>query len=401
MSLHSQYPFLIRAYNRLFSNNKIDYKKLIRTVQKSTNCADFGATDYEDRLKLLCNSINEEAQLHPFGAFANRERLKGVLKNRLRAVQLFKEQPKILETQLQAPIIIAGLQRTGTTFLQRLLASDSDNRALLSWEALNPIPLKKKNEEQKRIKLALTGQKALHYMSPIFFSIHPVEFDSPEEEILLNDMTLLSAIPEATLNVPSFSRWVAAQDHEIAYDWMIKMLKVLEWKKASKTWILKTPQHLEYMDVVTKKFPEAVIIHTHRHPKECIPSFCSMVYHSRKIFSKEVDPIAVANHWVNKNITMLKHTMNVRKNNPNVKVIDLYYTDLIKDPIACIQHIYTQIGRPWNARIEAELKQATLRNKKNKYGKHEYNMADFGLTNASIEADFSFYLEAHPQLKSL
>lgn len=401
MSLESPYPFLIRTYNRLFSDTKIDYKKLIRSVQKSTGYTDFGAIDYENRLEQLCKSINEEADLHPFGAFANKERLKGVLKNRLRAIQLFKEQPTILESQLQAPIIIAGLQRTGTTFLQRLLASDSDNRALLSWEALNPIPLKGKNEEKKRIQQALTSQKALHYMSPVFFSIHPVEFDSPEEEILLNDMTLLSAIPEATLNVPSFSQWVAAQDHGIAYDWMIKMLKVLEWKKASKTWVLKTPQHLEYMDVVRQKFPKAVIIHTHRHPKECIPSFCSMVYHSRKIFSKNADPIAVANHWVNKNIEMLKHSMTVRKNNPDIKVIDLYYNDLIKDPIACIQGIYAQIGRPWNARIEDELKQATLRNKKNKYGKHTYNMADFGLSNASIEEDFSFYLKEHPQLKSI
>jgi hypothetical protein len=399
MSLDSQYPFLIRAYNRLFSNTKIDANKLILTAQKSVGCTDFGASDYENRLQLLCDSMNEEAHLHPFGAFANKERLKGVLKNRLRAIQLLKEHSEILETPLQAPIIIAGLQRTGTTFLQRLLASDSDNRALLSWEALNPIPLNEKNEEKKRIQQALMGQKALHYMSPAFFSIHPVEFDSPEEEILLNDMTLLSAIPEATLNVPSFSKWVAAQDHTIAYDWMIKMLQVLEWKKASKTWILKTPQHLEYMDVVTQKFPESVIIHTHRHPKECIPSFCSMVYHSRKIFSKEVDPIVVANHWVNKNIKMLKHTMQVHQKNPNLKVIDLYYDDLIKDPIGSIQAIYAQINRPWDARIEAELKQATLRNKKNKYGKHEYNMADFGLTNASIEEDFSFYLEAHPRLK--
>lgn len=399
MSLHSQSPFLIRAYNRLLSNTHIDPKKLILAAQKSVGHSDFGASDYEDRLTRLCDSINQEADLHPFGAFANKERLKGVLKNRLRAIQLFKEQPDILKTQLKAPIIIAGLQRTGTTFLQRLLASDSDNRALLSWEALNPIPLNKRNEEKKRIQQALIGQKALHYMSPVFFSIHPVEFDSPEEEILLNDMTLLSAIPEATLNVPTFSEWVAAQDHHIAYDWMIKMLKVLEWKKASKTWILKTPQHLEYMDVVTQKFPESVIIHTHRHPRECIPSFCSMVYHSRKIFSKNVDPIVVAKHWLNKNIKMLKHTMQVHQNTPKIKVIDLYYTDLVKDPIGTVKAIYAQIGRPWDARIEAELKQATIRNKKNKYGKHEYNMADFGLTNASIESDFSFYLEAHPRLK--
>ena len=236
-------------------------------------------------------------------------------------------------------------------------------------------------------------------MSPVFFSIHPVEYDSPEEELLLNDMTLLSAIPEATMNVPSFSKWVAAQDHGIAYDWMLKMLQVLQWQKTPKTWILKTPQHLEYMDVVANRFPKSVIIHTPRHPSECIPSFCSMIYHSRKIFSRNVDPKEVAQHWVTKNVEMLKHTIAVRKSNPHLKIIDLYYEDLVKDPIACIRGVYEQIGRPWDARVEQEIKTATLENKKNKYGKHEYNMADFGLTKDSIANDFDFYLNEYPKLK--
>lgn len=398
MSLTTKYPLLIRAYNKLLSSKAIDYKQLLTTAQKNTGLTDFGEADYGNRLERLCSSINNEADLHPWGVFISKERLKGVLKNRLRAIQYLNEHPSVYQEIIQPPIIIAGLQRTGTTFLQRLLASDSDNRALLSWEALNPIPLKEKNEKKKRIQQALWSQRILHYMSPVFFSIHPVEFDSPEEELLLNDMTLLSAIPEATMNVPSFSKWVAAQDHTIAYDWMVTMLKILQWKKTAKTWVLKTPQHLEYMDVIAKRFPHSVVIHTHRNPTECIPSFCSMVYHSRKIFSKSVDPLNVANHWVNKNVYMLKNTIKARQEHPNLNVIDVYYKDLIADPIAVVRAIYQQINRPWNQRIESEIKQATTRNKKNKYGKHHYNMTDFGLTNSSIENAFSFYLNQHPQL---
>ena len=393
MSLESKYPLGIRLYNRILSTKPTDYKKLIQAAQKAVGLHDFGDAEFEERLKLLCDSINKEAQLHPFGSVVSQERIKGVLKNRLRAVEHLKQHPEILEETIQPPIIIAGLQRTGTTFLQRLLHADSDNRALLSWEALNPIPFSGNSEEQQRIKQAKMSQKALRYISPVFFSIHPVEYDSPEEEILLNDMTLLSAIPEALMNVSSYSQWVAQQDHTIAYDWMEKMLKVLQWKKDPKTWVLKTPQHLEYMDVIAKKFPKATIIHTHRHPKECIPSFCSMIYHSRKMFSKNVNPLEVAEHWVNKNIYMLQQTIQARKNNPNLKVIDVYYTDLVKDPIGTVQKIYEQIDRPWDERIASEIKQATKRNKKNKYGKHHYNKADFGLTDASIEKQFAFYLD--------
>ena len=145
----------------------------------------------------------------------------------MRAVAYFKQHPNIKESKLTPPIIITGLQRTGTTFLHRLLSSDTDNRALLSWEALNPVPFKGANEEKKRIKQAKISQKALHYISPVFFTIHPVEFNSPEEDVLLNDMTLLSAVPEATMDVPRFSKWVTEQDHGIAYDWLIDMLKIL------------------------------------------------------------------------------------------------------------------------------------------------------------------------------
>ncbi|BDS15365.1 sulfotransferase family protein [Aureispira anguillae] len=398
MSLNTNDPFLIRAYNRLCSTAKLDANQLLTAAQKAIGATDFGETAYQERLERLCQSINQEAQLHPFGAFISKERLKGLLKNRLRAIQYLQQHPAILKEELQPPLIIAGLQRTGTTFLQRLLASDTNNRALLSWEALNPIPFSGANEQKKRIRQALLSQKALRYMSPIFFSIHPVEFDSPEEDILLNDMTLLSAIPEATMHVPSFSQWVTHQDHSIAYDWLFKMLQLLQWQTKPKTWILKTPQHLEYMDVIVQKFPQSVVIHTHRHPKECIPSFCSMVYHSRKIFSTHVDAKEVAKHWLNKNIYMLQKTMQARKAHPDFKVIDVYYKDLTKDPIGTLQQIYQQIGRPWTTQVESEIKQAMLQHKKNKYGKHHYDMADFGLTNASIEQAFSFYLEQHPNL---
>lgn len=393
MGLGSNYPFFIRLYNRLMSVQSFDAQQLIKRAQKEVNLTDFGDLVFEKRLELLGNSINKEAQLHAFGSFMNKERLLGLLKNRLRAVEYLKQHPKIEQETIQPPIIIAGLQRTGTTFLQRLLHADSDNRALLSWEALNPIPLNGKGEEKRRIKQAKLSQRALKYISPIFFSIHPVEYDSPEEEILLNDMTLLSAVPEALMNVAEYSKWVEQQDHSIAYDWMEKMLKVLQYNNTPKTWILKTPQHLEYMDVIAEKFPKATIIHTHRNPKECIPSFCSMIYHSRKMFSPAVNPVDVANHWVNKNVYMLKQTIQARQNNPHLKVIDVYYTDLVKDPIRTVQKIYAAIGRPWNERVATEIKQATKRNKKDKYGKHHYDKADFGLTDAGIEQQFDFYLD--------
>ncbi len=53
-------------------------------------------------------------------------------------------------------------------------------------------------------------------------------------------------------------------------------------------WILKSPHHLEFFPLIEKYYGKPHFIWTHRDPAECIPSFLSMVCHSRALFSDEV-----------------------------------------------------------------------------------------------------------------
>ncbi len=182
----------------------------------------------EEPLDRLIDSINHEAELHPVGRFITRERLTGLLAIRLRAENWFKKYPEILEQELYPVSLICGLQRTGTTKLHRLLAADPDNRVLSSWEALNPVPLNEDpNETAKRMKAARISEKALRLMAPGFFSIHPVEYEKPEEDILLLDTTFLSTTPEATMHVPSYAAWLEQTDQSYAYQYTAKLLKLL------------------------------------------------------------------------------------------------------------------------------------------------------------------------------
>ncbi|MCY3773871.1 MAG: sulfotransferase, partial [Gemmatimonadetes bacterium] len=106
---------------------------------------------------------------------------------RLRAEQLFNENPDILEIDIGKIILIAGLQRTGTTALHRLLCSNPEFRFLYSWEMLNPLPEpnEKQDNPRSRIKKAKFAGRAMRYMAPEFFAVHPIEHDAPEEDIFL------------------------------------------------------------------------------------------------------------------------------------------------------------------------------------------------------------------------
>ena len=183
---------------------RLDKDDLIHSARRLAGLNDFGKDFDEEPLERMLYAMNEEARLHPIGFFISRKRIINLLATRLRAERYFRKFPEILEQDLYPVMVIVGLQRTGTTKLQRLLSADPDNRVLKSWEAINPVPIhEQKRKVDKRVKIAKTSEKALRYMAPGFFAIHPVEHNAPEEDILLLDVTFLSTTPEATMHVPS------------------------------------------------------------------------------------------------------------------------------------------------------------------------------------------------------
>src|SRR5690606_36805982 len=187
---------------------------------------DFGDGAFLEPLSRLLDSIHGEARLHPVGRLITKGRIVAALRTRLRAEALIARHPEILSMPIEAPIVIAGLQRTGTTMLHRLLAQDPGLRALASWEALEPVAaLDARNPDGARVRNARIAEQGLRYMAPEFFAIHPTEALAPEEEVMLLDLSFLSTVPEATLHVPSFARWLEEQDQRPAYEYLRRMLQ--------------------------------------------------------------------------------------------------------------------------------------------------------------------------------
>ena len=216
---------------------RIDKDDLIRRARKLTGLQDLGTDFNEEPMERLLLSVNQEAFLHPAGRFITRERFVNLLTIRLRAEHYFKKYPEILEQPLYPAWIILGLQRTGTTKLHRLLATDPDNRVIPSWEVINPMPVENpppplpnrdRAADPKRLHLAKTAVKAVRLISPGFFAIHPIDILEPEEDILLLDVSFLSTTPEAITHVPSYAAWLETTDQSAAYAYYVKLLKFLQ-----------------------------------------------------------------------------------------------------------------------------------------------------------------------------
>jgi hypothetical protein len=383
------------------TKSSLNKDKLIKAARKSTGLYDLGKDFNEEPFERMLQALNEEARLSPVGRFISRQRILNLLSVRLRAEHWFKKLPEILEEPLYPVTVIIGLQRTGTTKLQRLLAGDPDNRALLSWEAVNPVPLTNDiHSKDDRIKVALTSEKALKIMAPGFFAIHPVEHQAPEEDVLLLDVSFMSTTIEATAHVPSYASWLETADQSAAYEYEVKLMKFLQWQRPAKRWVLKTPHHMEFLHLADKYFGEDTrYVWLHRDIHECIPSFLSMVAHSRMIFSNHVQRKTVAEHWMRKCGFLVDKAMEFRlKGNNDYKFTDICYPDFIKNPMANLHRVYQSQGLKFDQTLEQRFIQTDRENPKGKYGSHKYSIEDFGFQRKDLDYYTSAYQQWQQQL---
>lgn len=375
----------------------ITVQGVLSDARRKVGLDDFGDEGFLEPLEVLVDSINREARLNPVGHMIIRGRIVGVLTNKLVAQDTIKRHPEILDIPVEAPIVVAGLARTGTTMLHRLIAQDPAIRSLASWEAINPAPAKQKPGQKKdpRFAQAAAAAKGLKYMSPGFFAIHPAEPDAPEEEVILLEQAFLTTTPEAMMNVPTYSKWLEAQDHVPAYQALKRMMQYLQWQRPGIgkdiRWVLKTPHHQEYFDPLLKVFPKAILVHTHRDPLKTSPSLFSMLTHLQMIFSDEVDPNRVARHWLGKIENMARRTLATRERVRDRGFIDVSYYDLIKDPLPQVARIYEAAGLELTPSTVSLMQASQRFNKQHKYGRHKYSLADFGMTEEDVESRIAAY----------
>lgn len=372
----------------------LDADSLIAAARRKTGLQDFGDESFRSGLEVLTKSLDREAHLHPAGRLIMRQRLIGLLAVRLKAQALFARHPEIRQQPIEAPLVIVGLQRTGTTMLHRLLAADPRMRAMRSYEAMNPISEEyPANTVDPRLKSTRMAEKALRYMAPEFFAIHPVDAAAPEEEILLLDYAFLSDVAESLADVPSYAAWLEQQDLTPAYEYMKALLQLMQWQQSQRPvqrWVLKTPAHLGHLDILFKVFPDAKIIQTHRDPARTSASYSSMIAHGHGVFTDEVDAFAVAAHWHRKCVNMVEAALRVRAEHPDA-FIDVSYYDVIKNPMAQVQRIYAFAGIELTAEAVAAMEATRRENPQNKHGVHSYKLEDFGLSLAQIRRDYGPY----------
>jgi hypothetical protein len=368
---------------------------LMSAAMKQTGLSDWGEDLdlFKQELDIRLKSYNEDAQLNFFGRYIIYESTLRLVANRLLSQRDFKAHPEILEQAVNRPLFVTGLPRTGTTLLHRLLSQDPAARIPLLWELMwpSPPPIKAQRASDPRIQQTVDVLRQLRQVAPVLSSIHGFEAEDPEECIWI----LEEAFSYLRGNVTSQVKWLLQQDLTPNYRYYRKILQLLQWRTPGDHWILKTPFHLYGIDAILNVFPDACIVQTHRAPETVMASFCSLVASSHKLYSDHVDlkDVGELSMYIWKIAT--KRTMDIRAQADPARFYDVYYEDLMADPVGTCRQVYEYFGYDYSPAMEVAIKKWLNDNPQNKYGVHRYSLEQFGLDKATVQREFKEYTDQY------
>ena len=365
---------------------------LIETAKRRCNLDDFGGGDFFEGLSRLLDSCHRESRLNLIGKIALRTDLIRILCSRLfmhRDRQLY---PDVARQEIREPLFIVGLPRSGTTLLHTLLAADPEHRAPLTWEVMTPSPPTRDNEK-RRIQRATQSCNCLNWLAPTFRHVHAVGAELPQECVGLMTPTFMSDQFDTMYYVPSYRAWFFRQDLLPAYEYHRRFIQHLQFRQSARRWILKAPTHMFALPTLLSVYPDALFVQTHRAPLDAMASVSSLITILRRVFSDAVDPLVVCREAIQYWSETLDRFLHERDRLADYRICDVNYIEVCRDPIAAVRRIYEHFGWLLSAEAAQRMRLVLASQPQDQYGRHRYNLSQFGLDPAEGVEAFAAYCE--------
>jgi sulfotransferase family protein len=372
-------------------------ESLLEAARRKAGLDDFGTPPFGEPLRRLLESMEAEARLNPMGRLATRHDLIRLLVNRLRMQEDRKRNPGIAEEEIRQPIVITGLPRTGTTLLHSLLALDPDCRVPLTWETVYPSPPPEAAtyRTDRRIGLVNGQIRWFHRLVKGFNRIHPVDACLPEECLVITSHSFVSYQFETTHRLPSYLEWLEGQNLRPAYEVHRRFLQHLQWRCPGKRWVLKAPAHMFDFEALFSVYPDARVVMTHRDPIAMTASNASLTATLRSAFSDGIDPLEVGPECSRRWAEAIRRALHSRDRGcaPPERFLDLYYDDLVANPIGTVRKVYAHFDLPVPEGLDERIGEFLRQNPRDRFGRHRYSLEQFGMNQAEEMGRFTAYRE--------
>jgi hypothetical protein len=352
---------------------------------------DFGDPGFHERLEVVCEALSKDVTLSPAGRAAAFVQLTELLRNRLLVNDLLRRHPEVDELEVRAPIIICGLPRTGTTHLHNVISADPAMRSLPYWESVSPVLPEGAPDE--RVAATQVALDVVNSALPYFKRMHEMTPEEKHEEINLLAMDVSSMFFETMAPMPTWRDYYLSTDQTHTYQYLKRVLKVLQFVRGGDRWVLKSPQHLEQFGPLSTVFPDATFVVTHRDPVAVTASLTTMMTYLARLNLETVDPKVIGGYWADRLETMLQACVRDRELLPADRSIDVRFNEFMADDVGMVERIYALAGQPFTGDAKAAMDAFMATHPRGKHGGVVYSLAEFGLDAAERRRALQFYID--------
>jgi Sulfotransferase family len=368
--------------------------KLHDDATAATGLSDFGGSDYLDGLRRLVEAFGAIPGISDDGL----DGLAGflvtpVLAVRLRTEEGWKGNPDCLATDLGAPVFIVGVPRTGTTALHQLLSVDPRFQVSEKWLHTYPKPRPPRDTWAADADYQQAVAEA-ELMPEFLRRTHFVGPDEADECLAPMAQSFVSNYFGSMASIPSYDEWMLAQDMTPSLVRYANFLRLIGSTSPDKTWLLKNPSHVLFIDKLLTVFPGARVIQTHRDPQAALGSVVSVLSMVSKMVGVDRGPQDIARREIAVWSEGVRRIAAARQGRES-SFYDVDYREFTSNPLAVVRRLYKAFDLELSDEVASSMQQWVDAHPKGRHGAHSYDPDALGVDRHTIDEHFGPYIKEY------
>jgi hypothetical protein len=193
-----------------------------------------------------------------------------------------------------------------------------------------------------------------------------------------------------------YRRYLLEADHSATVGFHHDFLQHLQWGNPGKRWTLKGSDHMLWLGELAARYPDALLVWTHRDLAQQLASLASVQSIIRGVNGQPVTEdvrrrqgglaIALQREAIEK-------AMRTRDAIGEDRFIDVSYHDLLSRPEQVVERIYARAGLAMSDVHRANIAGWLETHHQTKHGVHRHSPEEFGMEAATINREFGDYVE--------
>ncbi len=312
------------------------------------------------------------------------------------------------DVDIREPVFIVGMPRTGTSFLQQVLSEDDERFTTLRlWEVVLAPSVTERKIVGALIRAdGLIGRpfgRLIRWLEGIAFrwmdSVHPVRLDNPEEDYLF--LLPVFACFLLVLPFPHHPRiWeltrfddLPSRDRNAVLGFFRSCVQRHLYVEGGERRLLsKNPSFTPMLGSLATAFPDARFICCLRDPEESVPSLLNSMQSGAEYFGWDMRDSGHTGRFVGMLEHFARHSIETLGGIASDRQAFVPLPNLKNDVRRTVTGVYARFGWTPDDGFLDSLAVSTESGRKFR-SRHEYSLADFGLTREGIRARFGELVE--------